>query len=469
MAVATSLFPQAFVLHPSTGLSYRRIKMCGYDRKEMSFVPGEGSTVPDIDSAVGSGISIAPSSGGVDFISTFLVAGGGISITPSLVNKSVTIAGTGGPVGVSVVQSGNGSGIEAVDVSGVVTLTGQYVAGTGLQMVPSGINKTVTINNLQTISSDIGSGIKVTQTGSDFDIATLLAPAGAGISITPSTTTNGISIGNTGVTKLVGGAGLGVSAATGNVTLTNTGVTNLVAGPNISLSGSTGAVTISASGGTSGLTNLTGGTGIAISGASPVLTVSNTGVTQLTAGNNMLVSASSGSVILAAKVARPMSFSLSGVPPITNGPPSNFPIAVNNFGNFSLNTLTTFGDLLAGIGDFIGVNTGTVIMDMSSFNLSMVTGQPGNISVYVSVIGTPGSGLLVQTIYPSNPSPSISESTFSLGLLTFTMEDFRTAFGVGGGNASISVGIFNQNANTVYVSAGYPLNYIAWYWPDTTY
>lgn len=237
----------------------------------MALVPGEGSTVPNIASGIGSGIDIVTTAGGVDNLSAFLVAGGGISITPSAINKSITIAGVPGPAGVSVITSPVGSGIQAVEApAGTVTLTGQYIAGTGLQMVPSGVNNSVTINNTQTISSQNGSGVKLIPSGNDTDISVLLQPAGPGISITPDVGDVGISIGNTGVVKALAGSGVAVSSATGNVTFSNTGVTGVVAGAGVSVSAPTGNVTI----GNTGVTSLVAGSGITLSGSTGAVTVS---------------------------------------------------------------------------------------------------------------------------------------------------------------------------------------------------
>lgn len=210
----------------------------------MALVPGEGSQTPNIASGVGSGIDIVTSSGGVDNLSAFLVAGGGISITPSLVNKSITIAGLPGPVGVSVVQSGLGSGIETVESPpGTVTLTGKYVAGTGLAMVPSGINESVTINNTQTVSAQNGSGIKLTQVGTNTDFAVQLVNGG-GIGVTPNPGNVGITLTNQGVTRLTAGSGISLSAQTGNITVATTGVTGVTsvsAGTGIGITGTSSA------------------------------------------------------------------------------------------------------------------------------------------------------------------------------------------------------------------------------------
>lgn len=330
----------------------------------MSFIPGEGTTVPDIDSAIGSGIAITTSPGGADFISTFLTAGGGISIVPSLVDKSVQISGVPGPSGVTVVQSGFGSGIEAVDVAGVVTLTGQYVAGSGLQMVPSGINKTVTIVNTGSVSSlysQNGSGISITTDISGTRLAANLT-GGTGISVNPSGTNKSQTLVNTGVTSLVGGSGIGVSAATGGITVTNTGVRSLAGQTGaVALTSTGNTVTISSptpgtinlestQGGGGTLTAITAGTGIAVSGSAPAPTVSNTGILSLTSGTGIVVGGgqqpsitNSGVTSLVAGAGITLSgatgaVTVSAIPPT---PPATAPINIGTitcFGGFSFPT-----------------------------------------------------------------------------------------------------------------------------------
>jgi len=67
---------------------------------------------------------------------------------------------------------------------------------------------------------------------------------GTGIATVAGTSTDELTITNTGVTSNVAGTGISVSGATGAVTITNTGVTSIVAGTGISISGATGAVTV---------------------------------------------------------------------------------------------------------------------------------------------------------------------------------------------------------------------------------
>ena len=185
----------------------------------MALIPGEGSTVPNIASAIGSGIDITTSAGGVDFLSAFLQAGTNVTLVPSISNKSITINAAPGGGGIISVQAEAGAGVYTnTDISGHVAITSALVAGTGIQLVQSGVNETVTINNTGAQPTSVnGSGITV----------------GAGGQISAN---------------LLAGTGIGIASSGINTskTISNTGVTSLTAGSGISLSGSTGAVTISA-------------------------------------------------------------------------------------------------------------------------------------------------------------------------------------------------------------------------------
>ena len=81
-----------------------------------------------------------------------------------------------------------------------------------------------------TLSGDSGSNQTISD-GDTVDIA-----GGTGIS-TAASTTDTLTVTNTGVTSNVAGSGISVSGATGAVTITNAGVTSIVAGTNISISG----------------------------------------------------------------------------------------------------------------------------------------------------------------------------------------------------------------------------------------
>jgi hypothetical protein len=107
------------------------------------------------------------------------------------------------------------------------------------------------------------------------------------------------NIANSGVTDVQPGDGISVAANTtsGVFTVTNTGVINVQGNGAISVNRSNGNVIISSNGGTGTVTSVgaTAGTGIQITGNSFITTagtfnVINTGVTQLVAGNGILLS-----------------------------------------------------------------------------------------------------------------------------------------------------------------------------------
>ena len=89
-----------------------------------------------------------------------------------------------------------------------------------------------------TLAGDSGSS----QTISSGNTATFTG--GTGIATEAGTSTDEITLTNTGVTSNVAGTGISVSGATGAVTITNAGVTEAVAGTGISVSAGTGSVTI---------------------------------------------------------------------------------------------------------------------------------------------------------------------------------------------------------------------------------
>ena len=90
--------------------------------RKMSFIPGEQSDIAAIASLNGSGINVA-TSGDIDYVSTNLIAGAGIALTPSLTTTGLTISSTGGGGGIASVSSGAGSGITATTVGTATTLT----------------------------------------------------------------------------------------------------------------------------------------------------------------------------------------------------------------------------------------------------------------------------------------------------------------------------------------------------------
>lgn len=72
------------------------------------------------------------------------------------------LGGGGGGGGVAAVSAANGSGIDATTVGGIVTLSSNLQVGTGLQLVPSGLNTSLTVNN-QWWDAPAGDVIQVNQ------------------------------------------------------------------------------------------------------------------------------------------------------------------------------------------------------------------------------------------------------------------------------------------------------------------
>ena len=166
----------------------------------MSFIPGEGSETLTIASQAGSGIGITAISD-VNYLSANLIAGTNITLVPSISNTSITINASGGGGGIASVSSGVGSGVEATTVGSGVNLTSALVAGTGIQLVPSGVNKNLTINNTQSITAATGSGITATTAGGSTALVANLT-AGNGITITPSVANTSKMITNSGLLGL---------------------------------------------------------------------------------------------------------------------------------------------------------------------------------------------------------------------------------------------------------------------------
>ena len=214
----------------------------------MSFIPGEGSETLTIASQAGSGIAINAVSD-VNYLSANLIAGTNISLVPSVSNTSITINASGGGGGIASVSSAVGSGIEATTTGSAVSLTSGLVAGTGIQLVPSGVNKNLTINNTQVLTTANGSGITATTVGASTALSANLT-AGNGITVVGSGVNTSKQISNTGVLSLTAGTGIAVNQTTGNVSISNTGLTGLTstnAGANITIGGTASVPIISAS------------------------------------------------------------------------------------------------------------------------------------------------------------------------------------------------------------------------------
>jgi len=108
----------------------------------------------------------------------------------------------------------------------------------------------------------------------DEFVDTLNFLSGTAMQITVDSSAESITFTNTGVTRLTGGAGIGVSSATGNITVTNTGV--------LSISNSTNLNAVAPY--TVGAAGRTAGTGIRIDTATGNPTLTNIGVIEVQGG-----------------------------------------------------------------------------------------------------------------------------------------------------------------------------------------
>jgi len=97
----------------------------------------------------------------------------------------------------------------------------------------------------------------------------------------------------TGVTVVAGGVSLAAwNTNTGDFVAAAAGVSSLTAGSGVSVSASTGAVTVA----NTGVTSAVAGTGIGVSGATGAVTFTNSGVTSIVAGSGITVSGATGAV-----------------------------------------------------------------------------------------------------------------------------------------------------------------------------
>jgi hypothetical protein len=97
----------------------------------------------------------------------------------------------------------------------------------------------------------------------------------------------------TGVTVVAAGISLiAWNSNSGDFVAAAAGVTSLTAGSGVSVSASTGAVTVA----NTGVTSAVAGTGIGVSGATGAVTFTNSGVTSIVAGTGITVSGATGAV-----------------------------------------------------------------------------------------------------------------------------------------------------------------------------
>jgi hypothetical protein len=219
--------------------------------------------------------------GGTGTATPALVAGSGVTISGAWPNQTINATGTGGTVtGVNV--SGGTTGLTTsggpVTTSGTITLAGTLgVANGGTNLTSTPANGQLAIGN-----------------GSNYSLATLTA--GSGISITNGSGTISIATsGGGGTVTSVSGTGTvngltlsGTVTSSGNITLGGT----LSGIANAALSNS--SVTVSAG------TGMSGGGAVSLGGS---ITLTNAGVTSVTGGTGISVSASTGGVTITSTAA----------------------------------------------------------------------------------------------------------------------------------------------------------------------
>jgi hypothetical protein len=285
---------------------------------------------------------------------------------------------------------------------------------------PGPTAKNLTINNTQTVSAGVGSGLTITPAGNNSAFATNLQ-ACTGIGITPSTTTNAVNIANTGVTQITAGTGVAVNQAAGNVTVSATGVQNVQSGGGIFISGAATNPVIN----NNGVTSVTAGTGISVSSNTGAPTIANTGVVQVVAGPGIAVSGTG-----------------TGTVTITNTDPSPATIVAG-----------------AGIGvSSQGGNTTITNTGVNSITSPVpgiqIGGTPQNPTISnsgVIQINTTGAGLNLTGNLPSLP---ILQNT---GVTSITAAAPLVASSpTGGVNLSLSGNLVNYTQNTYQFNSTFP-------------
>ena len=158
-----------------------------------------------------------------------------------------------------------------------------YLGGSSLYLGDAIITSTGSAVNLPAGSTIAGSvldneyfkSIQVTGQSTIFaepgGESSLTVSAGGGIGLATNSSTDTLTISNTGVIGISTGSGLSTSSATGSITLTNTGVLSVSGGTGVSVNTSTGAVTIT----NTGVTRLEAGTGILLDTNTGTITITN--------------------------------------------------------------------------------------------------------------------------------------------------------------------------------------------------
>jgi hypothetical protein len=153
----------------------------------------------------------------------------------------------------------------------------------------------------------------------------------------------------TGVTVVASGISLiAWNSNAGDFVAAAAGVTSLTAGSGVSVSASTGAVTVA----NTGVTSAVAGTGIGVSGATGAVTFTNSGVTSLVAGTGISVSGATGAVTVSSTAAGTVTSITAGTG-LTGGTITTSGTIALDYYTGSSSTNTSFP-----IGSYLNVNSG---------------------------------------------------------------------------------------------------------------
>ena len=238
----------------------------------------------------------------------------------------------------------------------------------------------------------------------------------------------------TGVTVVASGISLiAWNSNTGDFVAAAAGVTSLTAGAGVSVSASTGAVTVA----NTGVTSAVAGTGIGVSGATGAVTFTNSGVTSIVAGTGITVSGATGAVTVNASA-------VSGVAAQT----------FTSSGTFTIpSAITAIKMTIVGGGGAAGAGGGV--------NIASGGGGGGGAAIKFLTGLTPGNTLTV-TVGAAGGTSSVASGTQSITTVSATggatgtaSNGFVAAGGSGGvgSNGDINIG-GGGGGSAFYVNPG---------------
>lgn len=243
--------------------------------------------------------------------------------------------------------------------------------------------------------------------------------------------------GNTGIS-------VNANASTGTVDITNTGVTNIVAGTNIVVSQANGNVTISAAGGGNGSSGTVTSVGV-VPGSTSRLTVTNSPV--VSAGNIGIDLATSGAIAGTYTYPSVTVDSYGRVTNIANGASVGTVTSVGITPGAGIqvtgtNPVTTSGTLTV-------VNTG--VTSLSAGTGIMLSGSNGNVTISTSTSG----GTVTSIVLTSSTLTVTGSPITSAGTITVDLPSTISLTGnVTGGNLLSAGGIFSNNSSGIGYATG---------------